>query len=84
MLGMEKMLASLIGMEPEEMAAKVKEVETVFTTLADGMTKLADRQEAIALRMETVIESQNSILIAVEGLKNASAGNRKRNAPSSD
>ncbi len=77
MLGMEKMLASLIGMEPEEMAAKVLQVETVFTSLADGMTKLADRQEAIANRQETVIENQGKILSVLERIENGKPRARK-------
>ncbi len=45
MLGMEKMIASLIGMEPDELQAKVKEIETVFTTLANALQELANSQK---------------------------------------
>jgi len=80
MQGMEKMIDSLIGMEPYELQAKVKKIETVFTTLATALQALAEsskRNEVIlAALSEKVLTADQKAKLAVdlaqlEGVKNA-------------
>lgn len=52
MLGMEKMIASMLGMESEELTAKVKEIETVFLTISSAMNALAENQIVISNKID--------------------------------
>lgn len=56
MLGMEKMIASLIGMEPDEMAAKVKEIEQVFSSLAQALQALAETSKKNEVMLAALCE----------------------------
>jgi hypothetical protein len=54
MMGMEKLLAQMIGMKPEEMAAKVKEFEAFVKGGSSALIEIAENQKKILDRLEAM------------------------------
>lgn len=52
MMGMEKMIAGMIGMTPEQMAAKVKEFETFVKSGSQALVSIAETQKEILAKLE--------------------------------
>lgn len=66
MMGMEKMLASMLGITPEEMQATVQRMQTGFETFANTLVEVSRKQDLI--------------LEELEGLKNDRANNSNSNS----
>jgi len=54
MMGMEKMLASMIGLTPDQMKAKVGEFESFVSDGSKALVSIAETQKEILARLERI------------------------------
>jgi hypothetical protein len=54
MMGMEMMLSKMIGMTPDQMAAKVKEFEAFIKGASQAMVETAETQKLILAKLEAL------------------------------
>lgn len=54
MLGMEKMLGSMIGLTPDQMKAKTAEFEAMIKGASDALISIAESQKEILARLERI------------------------------
>lgn len=52
MMGMEKMIAGMLGMTPEEIKAKANDFETFVKTGVDALAEISAKQTVILERLE--------------------------------
>lgn len=58
MMGMEKMLAAMLGVSPDELAGKVKEFQDFVSKGSEALVSIAEKQDRILSEIETIKEAQ--------------------------
>jgi hypothetical protein len=60
MMGMEKMIASLLGITPEEMQSQVNKVSGLIETASTALVDIVEKQNDIIARLERMESAQRN------------------------